>query len=117
MGSGLPDVWWFRPDGRRMTQRDWQQTDAHTLGVFLNGQEIPERTTEGRPIGDDSFLLLFNAHYEPVDVPAAGAALRAPLGARALDGRRAARRARRWRPRRRRRGRRIGRSSSLRRAF
>src|SRR5213075_2203997 len=22
-GSGLPDVWWFRPDGRKMTQRDW----------------------------------------------------------------------------------------------
>src|SRR5439155_206823 len=26
-GSGLPDVWWFRPDGRRMTQRDWQRGD------------------------------------------------------------------------------------------
>src|SRR5687767_13901634 len=22
-GSGLPDAWWFRPDGRRMTGRDW----------------------------------------------------------------------------------------------
>ena len=36
-GSGLPDVWWFRPDGRRMTQRDWQRQDARVLGVFLNG--------------------------------------------------------------------------------
>src|ERR1700752_2953952 len=40
-GSGLPDVWWFRPDGRRMTQRDWQQQPGRTLGVFLNGAEIP----------------------------------------------------------------------------
>jgi isoamylase len=63
-GSGLPDVWWFRPDGRRMTQRDWQQPFAHVLGVFLNGQEIADRTPRGEPIGDDSFLLLFNAHYE-----------------------------------------------------
>jgi isoamylase len=63
-GSGLPDVWWFRPDGRRMTQRDWQQPGAHVLGVFLNGQEIADRTPQGEPIEDDSFLLLFNAHYE-----------------------------------------------------
>src|SRR5438876_8717031 len=30
-GSGLPDVWWFRTDGRRMTQRDWQRDDYRTL--------------------------------------------------------------------------------------
>ncbi len=65
-GSGLPDVWWFRPDGRRMTQRDWQREDARALGVFLNGQEIPSRTPNGEEIVDDSFLLLFNAHFEPV---------------------------------------------------
>jgi isoamylase len=65
-GSGLPDVWWFRPDGRRMTQKDWQREDARTLGVFLNGQEIPSRTPAGDEIVDDSFLLLFNAHFEPV---------------------------------------------------
>jgi glycogen operon protein len=65
-GSGLPDVWWFRPDGRRMTQKDWQRPDAHTIGVFLNGQEIPNRSHDGAPIVDDSFLLLFNAYGEPV---------------------------------------------------
>ena len=64
--SGLPDVWWFRPDGRRMTQKDWQRPDARTLGVFLNGREIPSRTPTGDEIVDDSFLLLFNAHFEPV---------------------------------------------------
>jgi glycogen operon protein len=65
-GSGLPDVWWFRPDGRRMTQRDWQRGDAHTLGVFLNGQELASRSPRGEPLVDDSFLLLFNSHFEPV---------------------------------------------------
>jgi isoamylase len=65
-GSGLPDVWWFRPDGRRMTQKDWQREDAHTLGVFLNGQEIPNKTPDGYDIVDDSFLLLFNAYGEPI---------------------------------------------------
>jgi isoamylase len=65
-GSGLPDVWWFRPDGRKMTRRDWDRGDALTLGVFLNGQEIPMKTHDGRPVGDDSFLLLFNAYHEPI---------------------------------------------------
>jgi glycogen operon protein len=65
-GSGLPDVWWFRTDGRRMTQKDWQRPDAHTLGVFLNGDEIVERGPHGDEIHDDSFLLLFNAYGDEV---------------------------------------------------
>jgi glycogen operon protein len=66
-GSGLPDVWWFRPDGRRMTQKDWQVPDGQTLGVFLNGHEIPSRTTHGEDIVDGSFLLLFNASSAPIE--------------------------------------------------
>jgi glycogen operon protein len=49
-----------------MTQRDWQRQDARTLGVFLNGREIPTRDAHGNPVVDDSFLLLFNAHFETV---------------------------------------------------
>jgi glycogen operon protein len=67
-GSGLPDVWWFRADGRRMTQRDWADGAVRTLGVFLNGDEITETTRDGQPIVDDSFLLLFNAHHEDVQM-------------------------------------------------
>ena len=66
-GSGLPDVWWFRPDGRRMTQKDWQVPDGQTLGVFLNGHEIPSRTAHGEDIVDGSFLLLFNASSAPIE--------------------------------------------------
>jgi isoamylase len=64
--SGLPDVWWLRPDGRRMTRRDWQQLDGHRLGVFLNGDAITDVTSDGERVVDDSFLLLFNAFHEPV---------------------------------------------------
>jgi isoamylase len=66
-GSGLPDVWWFRPDGRKMTRRDWERADTLTLGVFLNGQEIPTRTAVGKPVADDSFLLLFNAFHDAIE--------------------------------------------------
>jgi len=67
-GSGLPDAWWFRTDGRRMTQRDWANKGAGTVGVFLNGDEITETTREGEPIVDDCFLLLFNAHHDDVEM-------------------------------------------------
>jgi glycogen operon protein len=63
MGQGLPDAWWFRPDGRRMTQRDWQQ-DGHVIGLFLNGNEFPYRGRHGERIVDDSFLLLINGYHE-----------------------------------------------------
>jgi glycogen operon protein len=63
MGSGLPDVWWFRTDGLKMTRRDWQGGE-HVLGMFLNGKEIVNSGPHGESIEDDSFLLLFNAHHE-----------------------------------------------------
>jgi isoamylase len=61
--SGLPDVWWFRPDGRKMTRRDWNDGER-VLGMFLNGGEIGALGHRGEEIVDDSFLLLFNAHFE-----------------------------------------------------
>ncbi|HEY3725944.1 MAG TPA: glycogen debranching protein GlgX [Solirubrobacteraceae bacterium] len=62
-GSQLPDVWWFRTDGRRMTRRDWQHGEA-VLGMFLNGQAILTPGPRGEEIEDDSFVVLFNAHAE-----------------------------------------------------
>ncbi|MER6473428.1 glycogen debranching protein GlgX [Streptomyces collinus] len=63
----LPDLMWLRPDAREMTDRDWQRGDAHSVGVFLNGDAIAERDARGGRVIDDSFLLLFNGYWEPVD--------------------------------------------------
>ncbi len=65
--STLPDSWWLRPDGRRMTRRDWEAPGTQLVGLFLNGAEIGSRTADGEPIVDDSFLLLVNASPEPVE--------------------------------------------------
>jgi glycogen operon protein len=61
--SGLPDAFWFAPDGLPMTTRDWE-TRPPAIGMFLNGEEIAHRGPRGERISDDSFLLLFNAHHE-----------------------------------------------------
>jgi isoamylase len=62
-GSPLPDVWWFRVDGRRMTSKDWEHGEA-VLGMFLNGKAIQLPGPHGEEVEDDSFVLLFNAHAE-----------------------------------------------------
>ena len=46
-----------------MTEHDWHGGYARTLGVYLNGEGIPERDPLGARVVDDSFLLLFNAHF------------------------------------------------------
>jgi glycogen operon protein len=65
LGSGLPDSWWFRTDGRKMTRRDWGDGELRTIGLFLNGEEIPTRSATGERVIDASYVLLFNAHHEP----------------------------------------------------
>jgi glycogen operon protein len=62
---GRPDIWWFRPDGRRMARRDWEQPGG-PVGVFLNGDAIRSVTADGEPVRDDSLILLFNALHEGV---------------------------------------------------
>jgi isoamylase len=65
-GRELKDIAWFTPDGQEMTDEDWDAGYAKVLGVFLNGDEIPTRDPRGRRIVDDSLLLLFSAHHEPM---------------------------------------------------
>ncbi|MFF7212445.1 glycogen debranching protein GlgX [Streptomyces sp. NPDC008238] len=63
----LSDIAWFTPEGEEMAQDDWQEAQANALVVFLNGSAISEPGDRGERIGDDSFLLMFNAWYEPLD--------------------------------------------------
>jgi isoamylase len=59
---GTLDISWFKPDGKSMTDEDWDVGYARSLGMFLNGSGIPGHDERGRPVTDDSFILLFNAH-------------------------------------------------------
>ncbi|WP_338703269.1 glycogen debranching protein GlgX [Streptomyces sp. Q6] len=66
-GQELPDLVWLRPDATEMTEADWNRPDAHALSVFLNGDTLVERDGQGNPVADDSFLLLFNFCWDPVE--------------------------------------------------
>jgi isoamylase len=65
--AGLPDIAWFTPDGDEMTGDDWGAGFAKSVAVFLNGHGIPDRDARGQLVTDDSFLLCFNAHHEPLE--------------------------------------------------
>ena len=65
-GSNVEDIAWLRPDGQQMSDEDWDTGYARSVAVFLNGQGIPDRDELGERVVDDSFLLLINAHHEPV---------------------------------------------------
>ncbi|WP_165242530.1 glycogen debranching protein GlgX [Corynebacterium lizhenjunii] len=57
------DVAWMVPSGKLMTQDDWDHDFGRALMVYLNGSAITESDAYGRPIKDDSFILIFNAHH------------------------------------------------------
>ena len=65
-GGHGPDIAWLTPAGREMTGHDWQTSYARAVAVFLNGDAITEPGPRGEPVRDDSFLLLLNAHHEPL---------------------------------------------------
>ncbi|TDC48931.1 glycogen debranching enzyme GlgX [Jiangella ureilytica] len=63
----LPDIDWLRPDGSPMTEADWDAGFGRAIAVFLNGNGIGEVDARGERVVDDSFLLCFNAHHEPLE--------------------------------------------------
>jgi glycogen operon protein len=65
--SEIGDIAWFTPEGRSMTHDDWVNGQARAITVFLNGQRLLEPDQRGQRVVDDSFLVIFNAHYENLD--------------------------------------------------
>src|SRR5438477_10039603 len=65
-GGEIKDVMWFNPGGSEMSEEEWNSPFARCLGMLISGDTMDVLNFEGEPIRDDTFLLLINAHYEPV---------------------------------------------------
>jgi isoamylase len=63
----LPDISWFSPDGSEMSDEDWGSGFGKSVAVYLNGNGIPDLDARGARVTDDSFVLCFNAHHEPIE--------------------------------------------------
>ena len=62
----IPQAEWFDHTGSIMDMVDWQNTHAFSVMIYLNGSDIPEVDWYGDQMVDNDFILIFNAHYEPI---------------------------------------------------
>ncbi len=62
-GQDVKDIMWFNPGGTEMTDDEWNSGFVRCLGMLLSGKAIDVRDEHGEPIVDDTFLVLFNAHF------------------------------------------------------
>ena len=65
-GAQVKDIFWLRPDGGEMTDEEWSHSFARCLGLLLHGDALEDQDERGRPVQDDTFLLLLNAHHQPL---------------------------------------------------
>jgi glycogen operon protein len=63
-GIGVEDIAWFLPEGKEMTQENWNNDFAKSLAVYLNGRALRTQGPKGEAITDDNFYIIFNAHHE-----------------------------------------------------
>ncbi len=72
-GQEIRDLLWYAPDGSEMSDEQWQNDWVRSLGMQLTGGNLDVLDEQGRPLWDDTLLLLLNAHDGPVTftVPAA----------------------------------------------
>jgi isoamylase len=67
VGKGRKDVRWLRRDGREMTDADWGNHERQSLAMVLDGGLIPDRTSTGDRITDDTLAVLLHSSEDPCD--------------------------------------------------
>jgi isoamylase len=65
-GLEVKDIMWFSPSGAEMNEQDWKSGFAKCIGMMISGSTNDVRDSKGESIRDDTFLMLCNAHYEPL---------------------------------------------------
>ena len=65
-GADVKDITWLNPDGEEMSDEEWDNNHARSLGLQMAGYSEDQYDSEGRPEIDDDFILLFNAHHEDI---------------------------------------------------
>ena len=66
-GSVLRDIAWYGTNGEEFPEESWSAEWNRSLALLLNGKTLGVTDEEGKPIIDDSFLILINASAEGVD--------------------------------------------------
>ena len=65
--SVVHDLSWFGTDGKSLSNEAWSTEWNRSLAILLNGNTLQVSDDEGRPVVDDSFLIMVNAASEGVE--------------------------------------------------
>jgi glycogen operon protein len=61
------DIAWFNTDGKQVSDETWHTAWNRAVCVLLNGQTLQVTDEEGKPVIDNSFLLIINAAQDGVE--------------------------------------------------
>ena len=64
--SGRKDIIWLLPNGEEFTDADWENGAERSIGMILNGDEIPDRDARGERIVGDSLMVLLHSGDVPI---------------------------------------------------
>ncbi len=59
---GAKDIYWIHPEGREMTDKDWNAPGMSAFGALLNGETVDEVDEKGRRVVGHTLLVLVNGH-------------------------------------------------------
>jgi glycogen operon protein len=66
-GDTVRDIVWLEPGGTEMSDEQWHDGFARSLGVFLSGRALNEQNERGQIVIDSDFVVFVNAHHEPLE--------------------------------------------------
>jgi glycogen operon protein len=66
-GDSVRDIVWLEPGGAEMSDEQWRDGFARSLGVFLSGRALNEQNERGQIVIDSDFVVFVNAHHESVE--------------------------------------------------
>ena len=66
-GVDVADLAWFTPAGDPMTPDSWNDPQARAVTVALDGDDAPDRASDGSLLVDDDFLVLINGWHEAIN--------------------------------------------------
>jgi isoamylase len=66
-GSMERDVAWFGTDGNEISDQAWSEGWSKSIAVMFNGKTMNMSDEDGRPVVDESFLIIVNAADQGVE--------------------------------------------------
>ncbi len=66
-GSVVRDIAWYGTNGEEFPEESWNSEWNRSLAMLLNGHTLGVTDDDGKPVVDDSFLMLVNASPEGVE--------------------------------------------------